>query len=298
LVAIALPLGCGGVDDRAPGVVRPSVPAGSGADDGSGGTAGRIDDPTTEPGATRPGETPTNESATEDDATGGDAAPAEPAATESALVLSASRLDFGVVGLGQTREQLVEIENRGSAGAVVSAEARARNGNASAFASGLECNRSLPPGSTCELSVSFSPSSLGDWEGALLVASDRGETVSIDLGGVARAAAFLTSDESTFAFEPLAVGRAAVHRWVVTNSGGVETNPIAVRYLQSFPAAVDFDVLHDCGQLAPGSSCFVDITFAPASPGSQGGRVNVSAASGIPGMGPVEINLGVQGTGL
>ena len=308
LGALALALGCFNLDNRVPSVAPPpeSSEADVGSDDvGSDNAPPPSDGETAASRAaavsneTEQGLTPTNladevgESGRQEDAPG-----AEPAATELALVLSASLLDFGVVGLGQTSIQRVEIRNRGNDGVVVSVEAQTHNGNTPAFEAGGECQGQLSPNATCELPVHFSPSSLGQWEGSLLVVSDRGEMGSVALVGVARAAPYLVSGESTFTFEPLEIGRAASHRWALTNDGGVETNPIAVRFLGWSADGIDFSVLHDCERLAPGATCNVDVTFAPSSAGSQSGTVNASAASGIAGVGPLELKLSVSGSGL
>jgi hypothetical protein len=62
---------------------------------------------------------------------------------------------------------------------------------------------------------------------------------------------------------------------------------------------VDFSLAYDCAEgLEPGASCNVDVTFAPTRRSQQAARVNMSTASGIPGVGPQEINFGVQGEGL
>ena len=305
LGALALPLGCLELDDRVPSVANPGGPESSEANVGSEDAPLPSNGETAASGAaavsneSEQARTPTNladevgESGRQEDAPR-----AEPAPTELALVLSASLLDFGVVGLGQTSIQRVEIRNRGNDGVVVSVEAQTHNGNTPAFEPGSECQGRLSPNATCELPVRFSPSSLGQWEGSLLVVSDRGEMGSVELVGEARAAPYLVSGESTFTFEPLEVGRAASHRWALTNDGGVETNPIVVRFLAGSVDAVDFSVLQDCERLAPGATCNVDVTFAPSSTVPQSGRVNASAASGIAGAGPLELELRVSGRAL
>jgi hypothetical protein len=219
--------------------------------------------------------------------------------TAGALGLASSRFDFGVVGLGQTREQLVEIANRSNDSIAVSAAVQVPNGGLTAFELGVGCNARLSPAAACELPVRFSPGAVGRWENVLLLVTDREETAAIELVGEARALPRLVSDESSFTFEPLPVGSSAVHRWVVTNDGGLTTNRVGVRFFSTGLDAIDFSLAYDCADgLAPGASCNVDVTFAPSKLSGQTGRVNLSAASGITSVGPLEIDLVVRGEGL
>jgi hypothetical protein len=299
-------LGCGGLDDRSPGVVAPATSQSSGpssrqSDSGSAEQPGSAMDDTP-----TPGEAPEQGAADEGDDTalpvdGMESSGAEfaPEGTAPALGLVSSRLDFGVIGLGQSQERRVEIANRSNDSIVVSAEVQAPNGGLAGFEIGLGCNERLSPGATCELPVRFSPGAVGRWENVLLLAADRDETATIELVGEVRAPPRLISDESSFTFAPLPVGTAAVHRWVVTNDGGVTTNPVTVRLFFGLDQTVDFSLAYDCAEgLAPGASCNVDVTFAPTRPSQQAARVNMSSASGIPGVGPQELDFGVQGEGL
>lgn len=307
---LSTPLGCGDVDERSPGVLpsspsRGSEPSSTPSDDGAAEPSGSAMG-----AASPPSDAPEQEAGDDGDEGDGaatfpadqtDSGMAEPASesTAGALGLASSRLDFGVIGLGQSQERLVEIANRSNDSIAVSAAVQAPNGGVAGFELGLGCNERLSPGAACELPVRFSPAAVGRWESVLLLVTDRDETASIELVGEVRAPPRLVSDESSFTFEPLPVGMAAVHRWVVTNDGGVATNPVTVRLFFGLDQTVDFSLAYDCDAgLEPGGSCNVDITFAPTRPSQQTGRVNLSTASGIPGVGPLEINFGVQGEGL
>jgi hypothetical protein len=177
-----------------------------------------------------------------------------------------------------------------------------QNSNVAAFALRSECGERLMSGATCELDVRFTPTALGAWQNHMLVRTDRGETATVELAGEALGPPHLVSAETSFSFEPLPVGRSAVHRWVVTNDGPVATSLIGVRFLASVgivPPASDYRYVYDCADgLAPGASCNVDITFAPTRIGNQSGRFNLSAASGIANVGPYEIVLGVNADGI
>jgi hypothetical protein len=296
-------LGCGGLDDRAPGVVAPATSQSSRqSDNGSAEPSGSAMDDTP-----TPGEAPEQGVADEGDDTatppvdGMESSSAEsaPEGTAPALGLVSSRLDFGVIGLGQSRERLVEIANRSNHSIAVSAAVQAPNGGLAGFEIGLGCSERLSPGATCELPVRFSPGAVGRWENVLLLAADGDETATIELVGEVRAPPRLVSDQSSFTFEPLPVGTAAVYRWVVTNDGGVTTNPVTVRLFFGLDQTVDFSLTYDCAEgLEPGAACNVDVTFAPTRPSQQAARVNMSTASGIPGVGPREIDFGVRGEGL
>jgi hypothetical protein len=314
---LSMPLGCGGLDERAPAVLPPaasesSEPGSAQSDDGaepSGSAMGAASamDAAAMGAAPTPSDAPEPETGDEGDGaatspgegTDSGMAESDSQGTAGALGLASSRLDFGVIGLGQSQERLVEIANRSTDSIAVSAAVQAPSGGVAGFELGPGCNERLSPAATCELPVRFSPGAVGRWENVLLLVTDRDETASIELVGEVRTPPRLVSNESSFTFEPLPVGMAAVHRWVVTNDGGVRTNAIIVRLFFDLNDTVDFGLAYDCAEgLEPGASCNIDITFGPTRPSQQSARVNLSTASGIPGVGPLEIDFGVRGEGL
>jgi hypothetical protein len=260
-VVLSLAGACGGLDDRAPGVVETALPATASNPSDSAGTGG-----------TRPGGA-------------SDEGAADP---DSPLLLPESRVHVGGVGIGETVTRPVQVVNRSSEPVGVRAELW--TGEEDGFSIDGGCDAALEPGERCELGVSFSATAPGERMGTVLLTTHRGETVTLELVGEGLAPGSLVASESSFIFGELEVGvGTASHRFVVRNGGGTATGPLQIVLL----AEGEFLLEHDCPEsLGPGASCNLDATFAPTTAGPRNGFITISE-------GGVRLpSLGMHGVGL
>lgn len=183
-------------------------------------------------------------------------------------VLSPSTLAFGEQVLGQPGTALpVTLSNNGT-------EALTINGFAISgpFSyTSTDCGATLAASASCTLQVTYQPTVLGPSSGTLLVDSDSaGAPTSTALSGTAVAPspgavlAPLSID-----FGDVLVGAIGTAQVTLTNDG---TAPLVISgYSVAAPFAVSGS---DCGaSLDAGSSCLIDLQFAPAADGAASGTL-------------------------
>jgi hypothetical protein len=137
------------------------------------------------------------------------------------------------------------------------------------------CGNSLNPHSTCSISVSFQPKSVGPITGSLSLSDQyRSQLIALSGTGVAPPGVSL-SPFSTVNFPATGVGVTSAGQTVtLTNNGGV---PLLV---QSIVLAGDFTIApgtNTCGSsLAVGSACTMQIAFAPSTGGPRFGKLTIT----------------------
>jgi hypothetical protein len=196
--------------------------------------------------------------------------PATDALTPLALTFAAQQLNTA------SAAQQVTLTNSGDAALTLIA-AQITSGT---FTVVNGCGNSLNGHSACSLLVAFAPTSVGSAVGVLTVTDEyRSQIVALSGTGVAPAGVSL-SPVSTMAFAATGVGLSATSQTVtLTNNGGI------LLQIQSIAAAGDFSIVrgsNTCGTgVAPGTSCTLQIVFAPTAAGSRTGTLTVadSAAS-------------------
>lgn len=138
---------------------------------------------------------------------------------------------------------------------------------ASAFQfDGSDCQFGLPPGGSCDIAVTFTPSAPGTYAADLMVVST---TIRASLTGTAPPAAITPK---TWDFGAAAPGQVKSKVFTIAAYG---PNPFPLTaFVSTGPAGGDF-AFHDpngcIGALAPGATCDVDIDFKPMA-GSSGYR--------------------------
>ena len=137
------------------------------------------------------------------------------------------------------------------------------------------CGTSLNSHSTCAVSVTYVPKSIGAGSGTLMISDQfRSQTVTLNGTGLAPPGVSL-SPVSALAFAAIPVGSASPAQTVtVTNNGGV------VLQLQSIAATGDFTIVagsNTCGaSIVPGGSCTLQLVFAPSASGTRTGQLTLS----------------------
>ena len=134
------------------------------------------------------------------------------------------------------------------------------------------CGSSLAPHSTCAISVSFAPTSVGTLTGTLTI-SDQIRYQNIPLTGMGTAPAGISVTPATLSFEATGVGlHATPQTLTVTNNGGT------VLTLTPPTLGGDFALASStCGAtLAAGYACTMVIYYAPSAPGPQTGVLTLT----------------------
>jgi hypothetical protein len=179
-----------------------------------------------------------------------------------ALTFSAQQLNTASAG------QQITLTNAGGVALSLIA-ARIVSGD---FIAVNNCGSSLAPNSTCAITVTFAPKSVGQQNGSLSVSDQfRTQTVALTGTGLAPPGVSL-SPANALAFGAVGLGFSAPAQTVtLTNNGGV---PLAI---SSIAATGDFTLVtgsNTCGgSLAPAAICTVQVVFTPTTAGPRTGTV-------------------------
>ncbi len=147
--------------------------------------------------------------------------------------------------------------------------------NSAGFSAVNTCGNSLNPHSTCAISVTFAPQTVGAVAGTLTIADEyRSQTVSLSGTGIAPPGVSL-SPTSSLTFSAIGVGIASAPQTVtLTNNGGVPLQ------LQSPALTGDFSIAsgsNTCGAtLAVGSACTMQVIFTPTAGGPRTGTLTMA----------------------
>ncbi|PYV17662.1 MAG: hypothetical protein DMG21_07675, partial [Acidobacteria bacterium] len=219
------------------------------------------------------------------------------------LGLSSTSLKFGRVPVGSTGTLTLTVSNPvGDITVQVNGTTLAPFGDTLAASCG-----SLAGGSSCTVSVTFSPTVGGIQNGTLTISDNvagSAETVSLSgKGTIIRKAAAAVAPAGTVAltsggvftsgptnavtptgvaaltlsaakldFKGVSVGSTRNQTLTVTNPEGGNSIALSVAATSPFEAAP----AASCSSLAAGSSCTIKITFSPTSNGEQAGRLTLS----------------------
>jgi hypothetical protein len=214
---------------------------------------------------------------------GGTAAPAAAAI----VTFSPTRLDLGSVTVGQVAAtRTANLTNAGSAPLQITG----LSASPTAFTLTHNCPASLAAGASCTLTVGFAPATAGVIAGSITVASNAASSPNVlalsGTGAVLAPAALSWISGNTLSFPDTAVGsQSAPLSLILLNSGG------SPALLQSFPlagaASSDFQVdpSSTCtvgGSLAAGSSCTMQILFAPSVAGPRSATLAIVSSATAP----------------
>lgn len=187
---------------------------------------------------------------------------------------SSTSLTFGNVNVGTSASQTVTITNTG--GATLILGPISPPGSTAFSASGCS-GAFLAPGSSCPITVTFTPSSTALITSTFGITSNAaGSPHTVSLSGTGAAPAVSLAVPSTFGNVP--VGSTATISGTLTNSGNAALN---ITSLATSGGA--FGVGTCPSSLAAGATCTFPLTFAPTAPGAQSGQLTlVSNAAGSP----------------
>jgi hypothetical protein len=144
------------------------------------------------------------------------------------------------------------------------------------------CGASVAAGSSCQISVIFTPIATGNRAGNVTITDDApGSPQNISLSGtgtsLSSAVASLSPSSLTFASQTVGTSSAA-QIVTLTNSGTASMS------ITQIAVSGDFSETNTCGtSLAAGSSCPISVVFTPTTTGSRTGTVAISdSAPGSP----------------
>jgi hypothetical protein len=177
--------------------------------------------------------------------------------------VSPSGLSFGSLRPGQTSgAKSATLTNVGTAIMIISSISVT-----GPFAMSETCGSTLPPGSSCAMTVTFHPQNAGTQSGYVSISTDGGRpTVSLSGVGVAPA---IKVDVSSLTFGEQPVGFASPPKLIsLTNIGSDRL------FITRLATEGDFKQTNTCQPyINVGITCTVSITFGPKDTGARTGRV-------------------------
>jgi Abnormal spindle-like microcephaly-assoc'd, ASPM-SPD-2-Hydin len=201
---------------------------------------------------------------------GGVSAPPQP----PNLQLSPASLNFGVQVVGtESTAQTETLTNTG--GLDLDLSSIAINGaNAADFTQGGICGSTLGSGATCTISVTFTPTQIGQRSASMTIADNGPESTQMlsltGIGGTAGANATLSPSSVNFGNQKLGTTSAA--QVVSLSNYGTATLDIA-----DISASADFGETNNCQlTLASGASCIMNVTFTPGEAENVTGELQVA----------------------
>lgn len=196
------------------------------------------------------------------------------------FTVSPISLLFGSVILNNSSApQSVTVTNIGSAPLAISSITFS-NGNAGQFSQTNTCGASVPVASTCTIRVVFKPTSAGSKTVTLKVLGAAGSgTQAVILTGTGVAPPYTVSPAS-LDFGSVPKNTASVPQSVtVTNVSGGALPITSIGISGKNPG--QFSQTNTCGTSIPaGSTCAINVVFAPTSTGSKEAVLNVNAGNG------------------
>jgi len=193
--------------------------------------------------------------------------------------LSVPTLGFGNEPVGNTSAgQSITVSNTGFS-PVNFSSISVGGSNVGDFSQTNTCGSSLAPSGTCTISVTFTPTALGNRAASVTIADDApGSPQTVGLTGSGMTTIALSPSTVTFASQ--FVGTSGLPQSVtITNSG---VSPVTISSITTSPS--DFGSLNACGSsVVPGASCSVGVFFDPATSGARTGTLTITdSAPGSP----------------
>ncbi len=208
------------------------------------------------------------------------------AAAAPAASLSPTTLSFGNVAIGTTTTaQVLTLSNTGNAVLNISG-ITISGANPSDFAETNTCGATLAAGSTCTISVTFTPASASSFAASISVADNATgspQTATLSGAGVIPPAPVAAVSPSSVSFGNVVMGVTASAQTVTLSNTGNAAMTISGITIGGTNTA-DFAETNTCGEtLAAGASCTISVTFTPVSVASFTATISVAdSAAGSP----------------
>ncbi len=184
-----------------------------------------------------------------------------------AISVSCSTVDFGSVVLGETSNRSCSVSNTGTGDLHIDTISITGT-DASMFSQTNPCF-TVSPGESCEISLTFAPTSVGSKSATMGIFSNDPyrPTVEVALTGVGVGLPDIAVSPSALAFGAVPVGGSSSGSLTVSNNGQSALVISAVTISGSDAAM--FVQTNNCSTVAPSTSCTVNVTFSPTSQGAK-----------------------------
>jgi hypothetical protein len=157
------------------------------------------------------------------------------------------------------------------------------------------CGSSVGPGSSCAITVSFSPTSTGVRYGAVTINDSDGSSPQVlNVSGIGKSWVIAPGNLS---FGSIDMGATSSPQTITLTNKGTAALGITEVLVQdgAYHNYPDYSQTNTCGSsLAVGKSCKFTVTFSPAAPGSRKGSLLIFDSD--PATSPISENL--NGTGV
>lgn len=195
----------------------------------------------------------------------------------SLVALSPTGLSFSSQFVGTTSApQDVTLVNSGTSTLNITSVAVTTN---SGFAETNNCGTSVAAGSSCTITVTFSPTASGTASATLSVTDNAtGSPQTVSLAGTGSSpAASLSASTLNFGSQVLNTSSTTPQSVVLTNSGNASLSITAISIGGTNPSEFTLAKPNPCGStVAQGSSCTIQVNFKPTSAGSQSATLSIS----------------------
>ncbi|HEY8242707.1 MAG TPA: choice-of-anchor D domain-containing protein [Casimicrobiaceae bacterium] len=201
-------------------------------------------------------------------------------------------LDFGQVTAGTAAQQSIQLKNNGNASVTISGITSA---NGAYVPNGCGAGTTLVPGQTCNMQVTYSPATAGDFGSQLSIAVNEPEPYRIKLVGTAAggAASAFSADLTQIDFGPWSIGTPSSTQRVKFKN--ITPAAVSIGSLAfEGPQANEFARSGQCKPgtlLQPNEACSVDVGFTASASGLRSAQLVVVAGDGR------RSSLTVKGTG-
>ena len=193
--------------------------------------------------------------------------------------LTDTNLNFSPQNVGTTSSpQTVTLKNTGSAALEITGSASTGD-----FAQTNTCFATLPVGSSCAITVTFTPTAAGNRYGSVTVTDNAlNSPQTIVLGGVGLGVPIASLSPTNLTFTGQAVGSVSIPQSVTLSNTGTATLNISGITLGGANSS-DYALTPvsppalPCGvSVAAGTSCTINVTFGPTAGGTRTAVINVA----------------------
>ena len=207
----------------------------------------------------------------------------------SGIILNPNGLVFQSLNVGATSQpQTVTLTTGDSAVTITSVSLAGPN--PADFAQTTSCGSSVPSGTQCTFTVSFSPTSNGLRKASLVIADTENGNPTTHVVALTGSTSTVQLSTSSLSFGPQSIGVASSAQTItVTNVGN---SPLTI---SNIVASNDFGETDNCTKapLQPSNNCTINVTYTPTSAGSALGALTIN--DNVPGSPQVVL---LNGKGL
>ncbi len=213
---------------------------------------------------------------------GGNTAPPPPSPEAT---FSPTNIVYGQWNPGSTSPaQVVTFANIGSAPLSVSSVAIG-GANPGDFTETNNCANSVAVGSSCKISATFTPAAVGARSASLMVTDNAvGSPHTINLSGAGVLLPIAVASPTSLTFGQVNVGYSSTPQTVtIANVGGAALSIPSISFTGS--DWNDYQQTNNCGGVAPGANCAINVVFTPLSfgtPSTASMMVNATAPANVP----------------